>query len=69
VLEVEIVPQVPIASALPHTWTLKWVYKELGSATLTLLVELPIITLPWINKHPDNLKDGPLTNATQLIIV
>jgi len=31
---VGIVPQVPTASALPHTWTLKWVYKELGSATL-----------------------------------
>ncbi len=25
--------QVPTASALPQTWTLKWVYKELGSAT------------------------------------
>jgi len=33
VLEVGIVPQVPTASALPHTWTLKWVYKELGGAT------------------------------------
>jgi hypothetical protein len=37
VLEVEIVPQVPTASALPHTWTLKWVYKELGGATHTML--------------------------------
>ncbi len=34
-LEVGIVPQVPTASALPHTWTLKWVHKELGIATLT----------------------------------
>jgi hypothetical protein len=25
--------QVPTPSALPHTWTLKWVYKELGSAS------------------------------------
>jgi len=25
--------QVPTPSALSHTWTLKWVYKELGSAT------------------------------------
>ncbi len=33
VLEVRIVPQVPTASALPHIWTLKWVYKELGGAT------------------------------------
>jgi hypothetical protein len=33
VLEVGIVLQVPTPSALPHTWTLKWVYKELGSAT------------------------------------
>jgi hypothetical protein len=33
VLEVGIVFQVPTPSALPHTWTLKWVYKELGSAT------------------------------------
>jgi hypothetical protein len=33
VLEVGIVIQVPTPSALPHTWTLKWVYKELGSAT------------------------------------
>ncbi len=32
-LEVGIVLQVPTPSALPHTWTLKWVYKELGSAT------------------------------------
>jgi hypothetical protein len=34
VLEVGIVLQVPTPSALPHTWTLKWVYKELGSATI-----------------------------------
>jgi hypothetical protein len=34
VLEIGIVPQVPTASALPHTWTLKWVYKELGGATV-----------------------------------
>jgi hypothetical protein len=33
VLEVGIVLQVPTPSALPHTWTLKWVYKELGGAT------------------------------------
>jgi hypothetical protein len=33
VLEVGIVLQVRTPSALPHTWTLKWVYKELGSAT------------------------------------
>ncbi len=26
--------QVPTPSTLPHTWTLKWVYKELGSATI-----------------------------------
>jgi hypothetical protein len=25
--------QVPTPSALPHTWTLKWVYKELGGVT------------------------------------
>jgi hypothetical protein len=36
VLEVGIVLQVPTPSALPHTWTLKWVYKELGSATSTV---------------------------------
>jgi hypothetical protein len=28
--------QVPTPSALPHTWTLKWAYKELGSATQVL---------------------------------
>jgi hypothetical protein len=33
VLEVGIMPQVPTTLALPHTWTLKWVYKELESAT------------------------------------
>jgi hypothetical protein len=33
VLEVGIVLQVPTPSALPHTWTFKWVYKELGGAT------------------------------------
>jgi hypothetical protein len=33
VLEVGIVLQVPTPSALPHIWTLKWVYKELGGAT------------------------------------
>ncbi len=32
-LEVGIVLQVPTPSALPQTWTFKWVYKELGSAT------------------------------------
>jgi len=37
VLEVGIVPQVPTASALPHTWTLKWVYKELGGVTVGIL--------------------------------
>jgi hypothetical protein len=36
VLEVGIVLQVPTPSALPHTWTLKWVYKELGGVTGTL---------------------------------
>jgi hypothetical protein len=39
VLEVGIVLQVPTASALPQTWTLKWVYKGLGSATLGVEVE------------------------------
>ncbi len=39
VLEVRIVPQVPTTSALPHTWTLKWVYKELGSATIYLRLQ------------------------------
>jgi len=36
VLEVGIVPQVPTASTSPHTWTLKWVHKELGSVTPSL---------------------------------
>jgi hypothetical protein len=36
VLEVGIVLQVPTPSALPQTWTLKWVYKGLGSATPSL---------------------------------
>jgi hypothetical protein len=42
VLEVGIVFQIPTPSALPHTWTLKWVYKELWSATTTLL-SLPLL--------------------------
>jgi hypothetical protein len=41
VLEVGIVLQVPTPSALPHTWTLKWVYKELGSATGNIFDSLP----------------------------
>jgi hypothetical protein len=39
VLEVGIVLQVPTPSALPHTWTLKWVYKELGSAIVNTINE------------------------------
>jgi hypothetical protein len=30
--------QVPTLSALPHTWTLKWVYKELGSASIFVAI-------------------------------
>jgi hypothetical protein len=41
VLEVGIVLQVPTPSALPHTWTLKWVYEELGSATPRLKKRIP----------------------------
>jgi len=43
VLEVGIVPQVPTASALPHTWTLKWVYKEFGSTTLCMSACLAVL--------------------------
>jgi hypothetical protein len=42
VLEVGIVLQVPTPSALPHTWTLKWVYKELGGATNVDFIMLAI---------------------------
>jgi hypothetical protein len=53
VLEVGIVLQVPTPSALSHTWTLKWVYKELGSATFhfnnlaELMVFVEELPLHW----------------------
>jgi hypothetical protein len=52
VLEVGIVLQVPTPSALPHTWTLKWVYKELGSATFMFftITFQAFIILPQILK-------------------
>jgi hypothetical protein len=47
VLEVRIVLQVPTPSALPHTWTLKWVYKELESATLKILFILMFLIIAF----------------------
>ncbi len=52
-LEVGIVPQVPTASALPYTWTLKWVYKELGGTTALIRVARFIVwdEAPMAHKH------------------
>jgi hypothetical protein len=74
VLEVGIVPQVPTASALPHTRTLKWVYKELGGATssmfFTHLIASPISFMnPFLSSHSNDDGDakGEITfNGTML---
>jgi hypothetical protein len=56
VLEVGIVLQVPTPSALPHTWTLKWVYKELGSATVEVKREEEVETVLPTNETKEKLE-------------
>jgi hypothetical protein len=66
VLEVGIVPQVPTPSALPQTWTLKGVYKELGSATASPshLAQSGVATLTlMLNYMPKNIKETPTSST------
>jgi hypothetical protein len=50
--------QVPTPFALPHTWTLKWVYKELGSASL-----LVSIARPTFSRHTHKQSTAPQRRA------
>ncbi len=56
--------QVPTPSALPQTWTLKWVYKELGSATqVALFPGTPKLE----SRNPTKCPDSGLSGLWEVI--